>query len=397
MAASACSAPPPAAPHRAVSDVVLRAENAVIESRVPRNATLDSLLRQHRLSADLVNAAVRSARSVFNPRQLRADRSYRLVLSLDGFLREFEYEIDTDRFLRIINRDTGKPEALDAEVLPFEKESNVVAIHGDIDAGHPSLIAAMGESGENIQLALALAEIFGGEIDFNNDLKQGDQFEVLFEKSTREGQFAGYGAILGATFVADGKEHQAYRWISPDTGKAAYYDDEGRSLKRFFLVSPLRFEPRITSRFSRQRLHPVDHVVRAHLGVDYAAPQGSAVVAVAAGTVVSAGWAGGGGNQVRIRHDRGLETYYLHLSSFAPGIRAGARVEQSQLVGRVGATGTATGPHLDFRLRRAGAFVDPVSERRRQPPGEPIAAAQRGAFLASRDTMLRQIGGIANP
>src|SRR5215218_6193159 len=358
MAASACSAPPPAAPHRAVSDVVLRAENAVIESRVPRNATLDSLLRQHRLSADLVNAAVRSARSVFNPRQLRADRSYRLVLSLDGFLREFEYEIDTDRFLRIINRAGSQPETLDAEVLPFEKESNVVAIHGDIDAGHPSLIAAMGESGENIQLALALAEIFGGQIDFNSDLKQGDRFEVLFEKSTRDGQFAGYGAILGATFVAGGRKHQAFRWINPDTGKAAYYDEEGRSLKRFFLVSPLRFEPRITSRFSRQRLHPVDHVVRAHLGVDYAAPQGSAVVAVAAGTVVSAGWAGGGGNQVRIRHDRGLETYYLHLSSFAPGIRAGARVEQSQLVGRVGATGTATGPHLDFRLRRAGAFVD---------------------------------------
>src|SRR5215218_8553595 len=358
MAASACSAPPPAAPHRAVSDVVLRAENAVIESRVPRNATLDSLLRQHRLSADLVNAAVRSATSVFNPRQLRADRPYRLVLSLDGFLRVFEYEIDTDRFLRIINRDSGTPEALDAEVVPFEKESNEVAIRGDVDAAHPSLIAAMGGSGETIQLAIALADIFGGEIDFNNDLKRGDHFEVLFEKSTREGQFAGYGAILGATFVANGKQHQAYRWINPETGKAAYYDEEGRSLKRFFLVSPLKFEPRITSGFSRQRLHPVDHVVRAHLGVDYAAPTGWGVVAVAGGTVVSAGWAGAGGNEVHIRHDGGVETYYLHLSSFGPGIRAGARVEQSQLVGRVVNTTSATGPHLDFRLRRAGAFVD---------------------------------------
>src|SRR5829696_9297486 len=144
-AASACSAPPPAAEtHRAVSDVVLRAENAVIEARVPRHATLDSLLRQHALSADLVNAAVRSATSVFNPRRLRADRPYRLVLSLDGFLREFEYEIDTDRFLRIVNRDSGQPEALDAEVLPIEKESAVVAVHGDIDADHNSLISAIG-------------------------------------------------------------------------------------------------------------------------------------------------------------------------------------------------------------------------------------------------------------
>ena len=387
---AACSGAAPTPPP-AVSDVLLRAESATIEARVPRHATLDSLLRQHQLSTDLVNAAVRSAASVFNPRKLRADRPYRLVLSFDGFLREFEYEIDTDRFLRIINRDHGRPHALDAEVIPFEKQSNVVAIRGEIDARHPSLIAAMGETGESIQLAMSLADIFGGLIDFNSGLKQGDRFEVLFEKSTRQGQFAGYGAILGATFVAGGREHQAFRWVTPETGQAAYYDQDGRSLKRFFLVSPLKFEPRVTSRFSRQRLHPVHRTMHAHLGVDYAAPQGSSVVAVAAGTVVSAGWAGGGGNQVRIRHDRGLETYYLHLSSFAPGIRAGARVDQSEVIGRVGATGTATGPHLDFRLRKDGAFVDPVSERRRQPPGEPIAPAHQSAFLTARDGMLREI------
>jgi murein DD-endopeptidase MepM/ murein hydrolase activator NlpD len=246
---------------------------------------------------------------------------------------------------------------------------------------------------------MALAEIFGGQIDFNSDLKKGDGFEVLFEKSTREGEFAGYGNILGATFTADGKAHQAFRWVNPETGKAAYYDEEGRSLRRFFLVSPLKFEPRVTSNFSRRRLHPVDHVVRAHLGVDYAAPYGSSVVAVASGTVVSAGYAGAGGNQVHIRHDRGLETFYLHLSSFGPGIRAGARVDQNQVIGRVGATGSATGPHLDFRLRRDGSFVDPVSERRRQPPGEPIAASDRAAFLSARDTMLGQISAalVASP
>jgi murein DD-endopeptidase MepM/ murein hydrolase activator NlpD len=378
-------------PHRAMVDVLIKAESAVIESRVPRHATLDSLLRQHQLSTDLVNAAVQSARSVFNPRQLRADRPYRLVMSFDGFLREFEYEIDTDKFLRIVNRDRERPEVLDAEVLPFEKESNVLAIRGDIDAGHSSLIAAMGQTGENIQLALALADIFGGQIDFNSDLKQGDRFELLFEKSTREGQFAGYGNILAATFVTDGKTYQAIRWVNPDSGKAAYYDEEGRSLKRFFLVSPLKFEPRITSRFSRRRLHPVYHTMRAHLGVDYAAPYGSAVVAVAGGTVVSAGWAGAGGRQVRIRHDRGIETYYLHLSSFAPGIRPGAPVDQNQIIGRVGATGAATGAHLDFRLLKNGVFVDPVSERRRQPPGDRIQTAHRPAFLATRDAMLRRI------
>src|SRR5215207_9571206 len=145
--AAACAAPQQQAPHRAAADVLLRPEAAVIEARVPRHATLDSLLRQHQLSTDLVNAAVRSAASVFNPRRLRADRPYRLVLSFDGFLREFEYEIDADRFLRIISRDRDRPEVMDAEVVPFEKESSVVAIRGEIDAQHPSLFAAMERTG----------------------------------------------------------------------------------------------------------------------------------------------------------------------------------------------------------------------------------------------------------
>jgi murein DD-endopeptidase MepM/ murein hydrolase activator NlpD len=391
VSAAACARSAQAPRRPAAADVLLPSETAVIQSRVPRNATLDSLLRQHQLSTDLIQAAVRSATSVFNPRQLRADRPYRLVLSFDGFLREFEYEIDADKFLRIINRDRDRPEQMDAEVVPFEKQSSTVAIRGDIASQHPSLIAAMEEAGESVQLAMALADIFGGEIDFNSDLQPGDGFEVLFGKSTRDGQFAGYGAVQGAMFTAGGKRHQAFRWVNPDTGKAGYYDEAGRSLRRFFLVSPLKFEPRITSRFSRHRLHPVHHTVRAHLGVDYGAPHGAAVVAVAAGTVVSAGWAGAGGNQVRIRHDRGLETFYLHLSSFASGIRAGARVEQNQIIGRVGATGTATGAHLDFRLRKNGVFVDPVAERRRQPPGEPIPARHLALFHSVRDRALHQI------
>jgi murein DD-endopeptidase MepM/ murein hydrolase activator NlpD len=391
---SACTRraePPPVRLSSSQADVLLRPETEVIEARVPRHATLDSLLRTHQFAPDLINAVVASAGAVFNPRHLRADRPYRLVRSLDGLLREFVYEIDTDSFLRIVTPDRMRPDVLEARVLPFEKETDVRAIRGQIDSAHPSLIAAMDATGEHIQLAMALAEIFSGQIDFDSELQPGDGFDVLFEKSTREGQFAGYGAILGATFVADGQRYQAFRWVNPATGKAAYYDADGRSLKRFFLMSPLRFEPRVTSHFSRSRLHPVHHTRRPHLGVDYAAPHGAAVVAVANGTVVSAGWAGGGGRQVRVRHAGGFETYYLHLSAFAKGIRAGAKVDQGQLIGRVGATGTATGPHLDFRLRKNGAFVDPVKERRRQPPGQPIPAVHMKAFAGVRDGLLRQI------
>jgi murein DD-endopeptidase MepM/ murein hydrolase activator NlpD len=136
-------------------------------------------------------------------------------------------------------------------------------------------------------------------------------------------------------------------------------------------------------------LHPVHRTVRAHLGVDYAAPTGTPVVAVANGVVVSAGWAGGGGRQVRIRHAGGFESYYLHLSAFAKGITTGAQVDQGQLIGRVGQTGTATGPHLDYRLRKNGVFVDPRREHARQPPGEPIPAMHLTGFNVARDEMLQ--------
>ncbi len=390
LAAGCATQPDAPAPARR-ADIALRPETETIEARVPRHATLDSLLRQHELSAVFVDAAVASARAVFDPRRLRADRPYRLVRSFDGILREFEYQIDNDVFLRIVPRSSTQPAILDATVVPYEKHTSVVAIRGRIDTARSSVIAAMDAAGESVQLAMTIAEIFGGQIDFESDLQPGDTFDVLFEKSTHEGQFAGYGAILGARFKADGREHQAFRWTDPATGKSAFYDENGRSLKRLFLRSPLRFEPRVTSGFSRNRFHPVYRTYRAHLGVDYGAPAGSAVVAVASGTVVSAGWSGGGGNMVRLRHASNFESYYLHLSRFGQGIRRGAHVEQGQVIGRVGSTGTATGPHLDYRLRKNGVFVNPLTEHRKLPPGEPLAARHRTAFLAARDGMVEQM------
>jgi murein DD-endopeptidase MepM/ murein hydrolase activator NlpD len=371
--------------------VNLPRETETIEALVPRHATLDSLLRTSRLQEQLVAQVVSAARGVFDPRQIRAGRPYRLVRSLDGLLREFEYQIDADRFLRIVNLDRARPDALEAQVLAYEKQTEIAAIDARIDRDASSLIGAMDRAGETIALALELADIFSGQVDFNTDLQPGDSFKVLFEKSTYEGQFSNYGAVLGAAITVDGRRLQAFRWTDPVTGKSAYYDEQGRSLKRFFLKSPLKFEPRVTSRFSRRRFHPVDKVYKAHLGVDYGAPAGSAVVAVAAGVVVSAGYAGAGGNQVRLRHAGAFETYYLHLSSYGPGIRAGARVAQGQLVGRVGSTGSATGPHLDYRLKRNGVFVNPVSMHSRQAPGEPIPRVQLAAFESSRDGVMTRL------
>jgi len=157
------------------------------------------------------------------------------------------------------------------------------------------------------------------------------------------------------------------------------------------LRSPLKFEPRVTSGFSLHRMHPIDHVSRPHLGVDYGAPAGSSVVAVANGTVVSAGYSGASGNLVHLKHSSGIETYYLHLSAFGKGIRAGARVEQGQVIGKVGATGAATGPHLDYRLKKNGVFVNPLATHARQAPGEPIPSAQLAAFRTLRDKLRTEL------
>ena len=376
---------------RTQPDVLLHSEIQTISARVPRHATLDSLLRAHDLSTDLINAAVTAAHRVFNPRDLRADRPYTIVRSIDGALREFQYEIDADRILRIINPNAGRPDVLEATVLPIEKETSVAAVSATIDSERPSLISAVTSTGETIQLALAMADVFSGSIDFESDVHPGDNFDAVFERTTREGEFAGYGPILAARFVAEGKEHQAFRWTDPATGKSDYYDENGRSLKRFFLKSPLKFEVHVTSGFSRRRFHPVHRAYRPHLGVDYGAPHGAAVVAVANGVVLSAGWAGGGGKQVRIRHSNGYESYYLHLSSFGAGVRAGAHVSQGQVIGRVGSTGTATGPHLDYRLRKNGAFVNPRVEHAKLPPGAPISAAQLTAFRQARDAALERM------
>jgi len=389
VTACAREVPPPSAIHS--PDIELKPDTITIEAKVPPRATLDGLLRSQALAEPFVVAAIEAAKAVFNPRQLHSDRPYRLVRSLDGMLREFEYQIDADRFLRITARDTSDPSTMDAEVVPYEKQVDVVAVRGHIDSDHPSVISAIAKTGETIQLAMMVADIFSGEIDFVSDLQPGDSFDILVEKTRHDGEFSGYGSVLGARFLTDGRDLRALRWTDPSTGKAAFYDESGRSIKRFFLRSPLKFEPRITSGFSYNRLHPVYRTYREHLGIDYAAPVGAPVVAVASGTVISAGWSGGSGNMVHLRHASGFESYYLHLSAFASGIRSGTHVDQGSLIGRVGATGLATGPHLDYRLKKNGVFVNPLIEHRKLPPGEPIPAAQLADFRASADTTLQRL------
>jgi murein DD-endopeptidase MepM/ murein hydrolase activator NlpD len=213
---------------------------------------------------------------------------------------------------------------------------------------------------------------------------------VLFDRATRYGEFVGYGDVKAAVLENGGRRLTAIRYTDAE-GKPAWYDVEGRSLKRQFLKSPLPFDPRITSRFSTRRFHPVHRTYRAHLGVDYGAPYGTRVLAVSGGVVEFAAYSGEAGRMVRIRHAGGYQTAYLHLSSFAPGIRPGVRVSQGDDIGRVGATGTATAPHLDYRIMKNGRYVDPIAELRRMPKGDPLSSSQLPAFQVLRDELMGKL------
>ncbi|MDP1568486.1 MAG: M23 family metallopeptidase [Vicinamibacterales bacterium] len=376
-------------PARAGADILLAPDSELIAALVPPRTTLAAVLHGHELAQQEVVSLIRTIGAHFDLRRLRAGRPYRLDRLHDGRVRQFEYEIDGDQILQVQRADEG--DAFEASIVPIPKHIEVATFEGRIDRQTSSLYAAIVGGGEHVELALALAEVYSGEIDFNGDVHPGDEFRLVFEKATREdGQHAGYGPVLAAEFVNAGRRLRAVRFTDAD-GRAGYYDEQGRSLRRMFLKSPLKFEPRITSSFSNARRHPVLNYVRAHRGVDYGAPAGAPVVAVSSGVVVMAGWNGGAGRMVRIRHTSGYQSEYFHLSAIAPGVRVGARVSQGDTIGRVGATGLASGPHLHYGLIKNGTHVNPVTAHRNMPPGEPVAAVRLAAFEAERDRLFGRL------
>lgn len=387
--AVACTGQTPAAKPLA-RDIVLPMDGQSVDAKVPANATLETLMSSHGLPTETVSALVSAMGGVFNPRGLRANQDYRVTRTLDGILREFRYQIDPDRLLRVFRSSDAAP--FQAEVVNLPKELVPAALTVEIGRGQ-SLVGVLEAQGENVQLALELANIYGGEVDFNSDLQPGDRLEVIFERAVRHGEFVGYGAVKAAILENSGRRLHAVSFPNSD-GRLDYYDEEGRSMKRQFLKSPLPFDPRITSRFSRRRYHPVHGIYRPHLGVDYGAPAGTLVKAASSGVVDFVGWNGEAGRMVRIRHSGGYQTAYLHLSAYAPGLHVGSRVAQGDPIGRVGSSGTATGPHLDYRIIKNGTYVDPIAELRKMPKGEPIEGSRLTAFSQERDRVFEQMRAL---
>jgi murein DD-endopeptidase MepM/ murein hydrolase activator NlpD len=346
---------------------------------IPRGSSLAVLLRRQGFDNKEIHRLKESVKPVYDLARIRAGREIRLSKNPEGIWTTIEYDIDEARYLLVRNE---SPE-IRAEIRFYPYEVRRAVVWGVIEG---SLIAAVNKAGEQDALALDLVEsCFGWDIDFVSDARKGDTFKILFEKKFLDGRFSGYRNILAAEFVNEGKVYQAFRFTYPDTDISDYFDENGDSKRREFLRSPFKFTPRITSRFSYSRLHPIYKVYRPHYGVDYAAPIGTEVQATADGRVTFVGWNGGSGRMVRIQHKNHYETLYLHLGGFGPGIRKGAEVHGGQIIGYVGNSGESTGPHLDYRIYSNGTPINPLGARFK--PADPL----RKEFLPAYKVEVRKL------
>ncbi len=359
-----------------------------IAGTVKEGETLYDIFSNHGLDMKSLYGITRASRDVHDLVRLRPNRSYLITIlrfadGEDSGVWNLRYSIDDFHYLKVV-KETGGYRAERLEV-PYRRSLSLIT--GSIE---DNLISSIGDDREHLMIAYRLAEIFEFDIDFVSELREGDSYRLLVEELWLDGVFKGYGDIVAAEFVNNGKVYEAYRFEVD--GRADYYDRQGYSLRKALLRAPLRFRY-ISSGFSYRRKHPILNIHRPHLGVDYAAPAGTPVSSAGNGTVRYAGWKGQYGKTVIIRHPNGYETYYGHLSRIRKGIRRGRKVTQGEIIGYVGSTGLSTGPHLDYRVKRNGRFINPL--RMRLPRSRPVPKRLAGEFSAHVERLRAELSTLA--
>jgi murein DD-endopeptidase MepM/ murein hydrolase activator NlpD len=336
---------------------------------IKKGETLSDILSRHGFSPAEIHRLRTEVKPVYDLAKIKEGQEIRLYTNQQETITAIEYDINSENYLHINKMGVG----YEATEIKLPYETGIHMIWGTIEDNLPNAISREGEKGA---LAYELAEIFAWDVDFYIDLRKGDSFKILFEKKYLKGEFMGYGSVLAATFTNRGTTYHAFRFTYPDTMETDYFNSEGESLRREFLKSPFKYTPRITSRFSYSRLHPVRKVYRPHYGVDYAAKVGTPVHATADGTVLFAGWNGASGRMIRIRHKNNYETMYLHLRRCY--VKKGARVTGGERIGEVGASGEVSGPHLDYRIKYGGKYINPLAHRFK--PVKPLRSEFLGDF-----------------
>ncbi len=344
--------------------------------RVGRNQVISSIIMSAGFSYQEALNITANIEGTFDPARVRSGNRYIFFRKDESAQRPSYMVYEHDRRLSYIFRLKDDPAVFDYQ---YGEDYKLKFISGTIES---SLWNAVANAGGNTLLAIELAEIYAWNIDFFA-LKPGDHFNVVYEEVYRRGDSDGIAMIHGALFNHAGRDMLAIPFRQDST--TGYFDEEGNSLRREFLKAPLTYT-RISSGFSHSRMHPILRVRRPHLGVDYAAPAGTPVVSIGDGVVTSTAYEAAAGRIVRIRHNSVYSTAYMHLQSFGPGIRAGVPVKQGQVIGYVGSSGLATGPHLDFRVFRHGTPVDPL--RVESPPVDPVRDENRERFAVVKEVIV---------
>ncbi|MEA5110537.1 hypothetical protein SDC9_15465 [bioreactor metagenome] len=357
----------------------------IVKDVVRAGENLSAILNKYGVGAVSIEKLVRKSSGVFDVRRIRSGNKYTVLCTNDS-LRRAEYFIYEHSPTKYVVFETG--DSLHIHTGEKEVQVKLRSASGTISS---SLWNAMTEAGASPNLTVSLSEIYAWSIDFYA-IQPGDNFTVFYEELQVEGEQIGLGNIISARFFHGGKDNFAFRFVQD--GTADYFDDKGQSLRKAFLKAPLKFS-RISSHFSNSRLHPVLRIRRPHHGVDYAAPKGTPVHSVGNGTVTDVRYAGGAGRMVKIKHNATYSTAYLHLSGYGPGIKAGARVQQGQVIGYVGSSGLSTGPHLDFRFYKNGTPVDPLKVE--SPPALPVKKELMDSFNLYRLSLTRQLDSLNMP
>ncbi len=326
----------------------------IIEGSIHPGETFSHALKRARVSGNISEEVIKGLSKVLDFRCCRPGDRFSLGLDQKGHLVCASYEKNPLEIYAL-----KKDPSNDTRFMVFQEsvevERRVVRVSGQVQS---SLFRAFSKAGVASRVTVAFCDVFASHIDFNTESFPGDRFDLLYEEYYKDGRFLGYGKILAARYLGRSKELEAYYFKPKGQDVGAYFDIQGKDLGTSFLRSPLPVY-RLTSGFSSRRLHPILKVYRPHYGVDLAAPVGTPVMAVADGKVVYAGWKRGFGRIVILKHPGGIKTYYGHLYRFGRGIRRGAIVSQKQIIGYVGASGLATGPHLDYRINIHGRFKNP--------------------------------------
>ena len=352
----------------------------VIQSTIKKNEFLANILLPYNVDYAIIDALAKKSKSIFDVRRIAVGKNYSLLISTDSIKKAayFIYEIDAVDYVVYDLRDSI---VIERKKRPIE--TKIQTASGIINS---SLYQTLQESNANTYLAVKLADIFAWSIDFYR-IQKGDWFKVIYEEKFVDDNSIGVGKIQAVEFKHFDRSYLAFGYDVD--GRTEYYNEEANSLRKAFLKSPLKFS-RLSSRFTMRRFHPVQKRWKAHLGTDYAAPRGTPILATSDGVVIKSAYGRGNGNYVKLRHNSVYETQYLHMSKRSAIV--GTQVSQGDVIGYVGSTGLATGPHVCYRFWKNGKQVDHLRED--SPSAEPISPSIKADFMVKKDSMVADLGSV---